>query len=93
MSPKRHWFLGCGVFAGSWLSGFFIIATDAWMQHPVGYDDAAERRRFNSTSFWVLLTNPWTFWQYIHNMSGAVVTASFVMAAVGAFYLSRREGR
>jgi cytochrome d ubiquinol oxidase subunit I len=26
------------VWAGSWLSGFFIIATDAWMQHPVGYD-------------------------------------------------------
>ncbi len=27
----------CVVFLGSWLSGFFIIATDAWMQHPVGY--------------------------------------------------------
>ena len=34
----------CRVLLGSWLSGFFIIATDAWMQHPVGYDVAAERR-------------------------------------------------
>ena len=25
------------VFLGSWLSGFFIIVTDAWMQHPVAY--------------------------------------------------------
>ncbi len=25
------------VFLGSWLSGYFIVATDAWMQHPVGY--------------------------------------------------------
>ena len=25
------------VWLGSWLSGFFIVATDAWMQHPVGY--------------------------------------------------------
>ena len=25
------------VWAGSWLSGFFIVVTDAWMQHPVGY--------------------------------------------------------
>ena len=29
--------LGVSGFLGSWLSGFFIIATDAWMQHPVGY--------------------------------------------------------
>jgi cytochrome bd-type quinol oxidase subunit 1 len=27
------------------------------------------------------------FWQYLHNMIGSVVTASFVMASVGAFYL------
>jgi cytochrome d ubiquinol oxidase subunit I len=24
-------------FIGSWLSGYFIIATNAWMQHPVGH--------------------------------------------------------
>jgi len=34
-----------------------------------------------------LLTNPWILWQYTHNMIGAVVTASFVMSAVGAFYI------
>ena len=37
LGPKAHWFAAFLVFAGSWLSGFFIIATDAWMQHPVGY--------------------------------------------------------
>ena len=43
------------------------------------------------TSFWGLLLNPWLFWQYLHNMIGAVVTASFVMASVGAFYLLTRR--
>jgi len=38
-----------------------------------------------------LLLNPWLFWQYMHNMIGAVVTGSFVMAAVGAFYLLSRR--
>src|SRR6185436_4652491 len=28
-----HWFAALMVFVGSWLSGYFIIATDAWMQH------------------------------------------------------------
>ena len=37
LGPKAHWFAAFLVFAGSWLSGFFIIATDAWMQHPTGY--------------------------------------------------------
>ena len=37
--PKTmHWFSAVMVFAGSWISGFFIIVTDAWMQHPVAYD-------------------------------------------------------
>jgi cytochrome bd ubiquinol oxidase subunit I len=29
----------------------------------------------------------WLFWQYLHNMTASVVTASFVMAGLGAFYL------
>jgi len=74
------------VFAGSWLSGFFIIATDAWMQHPVGYRMGVGGV-FELRSLRELLFNPWIFWQYLHNMMGSVVTASFVMAAVGAFYL------
>ncbi len=35
--------------------------------------------------------NPWAILQYAHNMCATVVTASFVMAAVGAFYML--EGR
>src|SRR6202140_4663970 len=38
LGPKAHWFAAFLVFVGSWLSGFFIIATDAWMQHPAGYE-------------------------------------------------------
>ena len=44
-------------------------------------------------SFTQLLLNPWAWLEYAHNMCAAVVTASFVMAAVGALYvLQRREG-
>ena len=40
---------------------------------------------------WELLINPWALLQYAHNMSGAVVTGAFVMAAVGAFYLLQQQ--
>jgi len=86
LSPAMHWLSAFLVFVGSWISGFFIIMTNAWMQHPVAYS-MLPNGMFEVTSFWGLLTNPWGLIQYAHNMSGAVITGSFVMCAVGAFYL------
>jgi cytochrome d ubiquinol oxidase subunit I len=86
LSPRTHWLSAVAVFVGSWLSGYFIIATDAFMQHPAGYFRAADGT-VQLSSFWALLLNPWAGWQYAHNMCGAAVTGAFVMAAVGAFYL------
>ena len=81
-----HWATGVLVWIGSWISGFFIVCTDAWMQHPTGYYRTADGA-FHLSSFRSLVFNPWAWWQYAHNMSGAVITGAFVMAAVGAYYL------
>jgi cytochrome bd ubiquinol oxidase subunit I len=86
LSPRGHWWAAVAVFLGSWMSGFFIIVTDAWMQHPVGYNTAPDGSA-QLSSFWALILNPWAWWQYAHNMSGAVITGAFVMTSVGAFYL------
>jgi cytochrome bd ubiquinol oxidase subunit I len=86
LSPLSHWASAFLVFVGSWISGFFIIVTNAWMQHPVAYR-VLPNGVYEVTSFWGLLMNPWALLQYSHNMSGAVITGSFVMCAVGAFYL------
>ena len=86
LGPRGHWWSAFLVFLGSWLSGFFIIATDAWMQDPVGHK-LGPNGEILLDSFWALLLNPWLGWQYLHNMIGSVVTASFVMASIGAFYL------
>jgi cytochrome d ubiquinol oxidase subunit I len=92
LKPLTHWFSAVAVFLGSWLSGYFIIATDAWMQHPVGYQRLADGS-FALTSYWALVLNPWALWQYAHNMSGSLMTGAFAMMAVGAFYLlSQRHG-
>ena len=92
LSPRLHWWTAFAVFAGSWISGFFIVATNAFMQHPVGYEIQADGT-MALTSFWALLLNPWLGWQYLHTMMGAVTTGSFVLAAIGAYYLlvGRRE--
>ncbi|TMK40634.1 MAG: cytochrome ubiquinol oxidase subunit I [Actinobacteria bacterium] len=86
VSARVHWLSSLLVFAGSWLSGFFIIATDAWMQHPVAWDHGPHGQA-QLNSFWGLLTNRWVGWQYAHNMSGAAITGAFVLAAMGALFL------
>ena len=85
-----HWCAGFLVFLGSWLSGFFIVATNAWMQHPTGYR-LGTNGEIDLSSFWGLVLNRWALWQYAHTMLGAVQTGCFVMAAVGAFYLLTRR--
>ena len=91
LGRSGHFVSALLVFLGSWISGYLIVATNAWMQHPVAYDRTGDGS-FYLTSFWGLLFNPWAGWQYLHTMSGAVVTSSFVMAALGAYYLlSGRE--
>jgi cytochrome d ubiquinol oxidase subunit I len=90
LGPKVHWLAGFLVFAGSWLSGFFIIATNAWMQYPAGYK-LGPNGEIVLTDLGKIVWNPWLFWQYLHNMTASVVTASFVMASVGAFYLLTRR--
>jgi cytochrome d ubiquinol oxidase subunit I len=85
LGPKGHLGAAIMVFLGSWLSGYFIIVTNAFMQHPVGHA-IARNGSLQLASFWAYLLNPWALWQYAHNMSAAVITGSFVVTAVGAFY-------
>ena len=88
LSKLAHWGAAFLVFVGSWISGFFIIVTNAWMQHPVAYDRLPDGT-YQVASFWGLMMNPWAWLEYAHNECAAVVTATFVMASVGAFYVLR----
>ncbi|MCB0827078.1 MAG: cytochrome ubiquinol oxidase subunit I, partial [Armatimonadetes bacterium] len=71
-------------------SGYFIITTNAFMQNPVGYSLDADGA-FQLASLGQYLLNPWAIIQYFHNQIAALVTGSFVMAAVGAFWTLRKQ--
>ena len=85
LGPRRHFWVTVGVFVGSWLSGYFIVTTNAFMQHPVGHA-LDGRGRLVLADIAAYLSNPWALVEYAHTMVAAVVTGSFVVAAVGAFY-------
>jgi len=89
LGQKGHLFVTIMVWIGTWASGAFIIASNAWMQHPVGYTAAGGR--LNISDWVAVMTNPWSVPQYLHTMSGAVVTAAFMMSGLGAYYLLARR--
>lgn len=92
LGQRVHWFATFMLFVGTWLSAYFIIATNAWMQHPVAFEATADGN-VTVNSLRGLLTNRWILWQFLHNMTAAVVTSAFVMSGVGAFYLLLGKNR
>jgi cytochrome d ubiquinol oxidase subunit I len=73
------------LFLGAWLSGYFIITTNAFMQYPQGYAIGADGN-LHLSDVGAFLFNRWVLWQYLHNMCAAVITGSFVVAAVAAYW-------
>ena len=88
LGARLHFFAALAVALGSWISGYFIIVTNAFMQHPVGYQVAATGS-LGLASLGSYLLNPWAWIQFAHNQMAALVTGAFVISAVGAFYALR----
>jgi len=88
MGQKLHFLTGVLVFIGSWASGYLILATNAWMQHPVGYE-ILDNGKFVLTNFSNLFSNPWLLPAFLHNQVASLLTSAVVVASIGAFYLLR----
>jgi cytochrome d ubiquinol oxidase subunit I len=90
LGPKLHFASGVMVFLGSWASGYFIIVTNAFMQHPVGHtvDKAGRLVLSDPTAY---LFNKWAIWEYAHTMSAAVITGAFVVTSVAAYWALMRQ--
>ena len=88
--PRRiHLLSAWLVAAGAMLSAAFIMAANAWMQHPVGYTTDPDTGRPVLNSIGDLFANPVFIWGYIHVILAALVTGAVVMLAVSAWQLRR----
>ncbi len=86
LGPRKHLAATVAVFLGAWLSGYFIIATNAFMQNPVGYEAGPDGSGLQLAGFWDFVLNRWALWQYAHNMMASVVTSAFVIVSIGAYW-------
>ncbi|MFC4113635.1 cytochrome ubiquinol oxidase subunit I [Nonomuraea zeae] len=76
---------------GSNLSAYFILAANAWMKHPVGYEVVDGKARM--TDLWAVLTNSTAIAQVPHVIAAAfVVAGGFVLAVCGYQLLKTHAG-
>jgi cytochrome d ubiquinol oxidase subunit I len=90
LGPRMHFAAALGVAIGSWVSAYFILVTNAFMQHPVGHGVAPDGTLVIA-DFSDYLLNDWALVQFAHNQAAALVTGTFAIAAVGAFYTLRGQ--
>ena len=89
LPPRVHLATIWLVAIGTCLSAFFILAANAWMQHPVGYTMNPETGRAELTDIMAMLTNPtaWSF--FAHTLLGALLTGGMFVIGVSAYHLAR----
>ena len=89
LRPRLHLLAIWMVALAGNVSAFWILAANAFLQQPVGYQ--LQNGRLQLDNFGAVLTNPFLVYQYIHTVLAGLATAGMFVAAVSAYYLLHRR--
>ncbi|WP_119821904.1 cytochrome ubiquinol oxidase subunit I [Halalkaliarchaeum desulfuricum] len=78
------------VAIGAWLSAFWIIVVNAWMQTPQGFDLAGDVATMTDPI--AAIVTPRLAWMYVHMQLSAVIAVALLVAGVGAYLLWKHDG-
>jgi cytochrome d ubiquinol oxidase subunit I len=87
LSPRLHLATIWIVAIASWLSGYFILVANSWMQHPVGYKIVNGEAQL--TSVWALLSNGFALRAFVHTMLAGLIFGSMVMLGICCWHFLR----
>jgi cytochrome d ubiquinol oxidase subunit I len=91
VSSTVRWLAAVLVAAGATLSAFWIIVANSWMQTPTGYEVVGNKAVL--TDFLGAVFNASTLPRYLHTVTAAWATGSFVVVGISAWYLLRGRHR
>jgi cytochrome bd ubiquinol oxidase subunit I len=78
---------------GTVLSAYFILAANAWMQHPVGYEYNPVTGRAELTDFLALLTNSTALITFAHTIPAAFMTTGAFLAGIAMYRMLKDRDR
>ena len=84
---KLHFTATCAVALGTFISAFWILSVNSWMQTPVGHEIAANGQFVPGPSWWAIIFNPSFPYRLVHTVIAAYLTTAFAVGAVGAWHL------
>ncbi len=87
--PGVHLFAACMVALGTFISSFWILSANSWMQTPVGTE--LQDGIIHVTSWSQALFNPSFYYRFAHMGLASFLTGAFVVAGVSAWYLLRKR--
>ncbi len=76
---------------GTLFSAYFILAANAWMQHPVGYVINAEKHRAELTNIFTVLTQKTALTSFFHTIPSAVFTGGAFIAGISAWLVIKKK--
>jgi cytochrome d ubiquinol oxidase subunit I len=87
LSPRVHLATIWLAALGTWLSAYFILVANSWMQHPVGYKMVDGEAQL--TDVWALLSNEFALRAYVHVLLAGLIFGSTVVLGVSCWHLLR----
>lgn len=86
---KLHFVATCAVAVGTFISAFWILSVNSWMQTPVGYEIGANGQFLPGPSWMAIIFNPSFPYRLVHTVLAAYLTTAFAVGGVGAWHLLR----
>jgi len=86
---KLHFAATCAVAVGTFISAFWILSVNSWMQTPTGYEIAANGQFVPGPSWPAIIFNPSFPYRLVHTVIAAYLTTALVVGGVGAWHLLR----
>jgi len=79
------------VALGTNISSLWIITANGFMQHPVGFEMAANGNKVVMTDFFALLTNSYVWYMLVHTLLSAYLLTSFLIMGICAYQFLKRN--
>jgi len=89
VGKRLHFAATCMVALGTFISAFWILSVNSWMQTPTGFEVAPDGRLLPGPSWLAIIFNPSFPYRLVHTVIAAYLTTSLVVGAVGAWHLLR----
>ncbi|MBU0557413.1 MAG: cytochrome ubiquinol oxidase subunit I [Alphaproteobacteria bacterium] len=89
VGKKLHFFATLMVAIGTFVSAFWILSVNSWMQTPQGHIMGENGQFLPGESWLPIIFNPSFPFRLVHTVTAAYLTTALVVGAVGAWHLLR----